>query len=75
MKAIFVSSTTIVLIIGYFYVYRYHYSVAFTNIKGTQNLLEVVREFEVERFPLVSTDKAVQPSNVKESVLVSRLHY
>jgi len=36
----------------------------FTNIKGTLRLLEVVREFEVDRFVLVSTDKAVRPSNV-----------
>jgi FlaA1/EpsC-like NDP-sugar epimerase len=35
-----------------------------TNIKGTQSLLEVVKEFEVERFVFVSTDKAVRPSNV-----------
>jgi len=36
----------------------------FTNIKGTHSLLEVVREFGVDRFVLVSTDKAVRPSNV-----------
>jgi FlaA1/EpsC-like NDP-sugar epimerase len=36
----------------------------FTNIKGTHSLLEVVKEFEVDRFVLVSTDKAVRPSNV-----------
>jgi FlaA1/EpsC-like NDP-sugar epimerase len=36
----------------------------FTNIKGTYSLLDVVREFEVNRFVLVSTDKAVRPSNV-----------
>jgi len=36
----------------------------FTNIKGTYSLLEVVKEFEVNRFVLVSTDKAVRPSNV-----------
>jgi FlaA1/EpsC-like NDP-sugar epimerase len=36
----------------------------FTNIKGTHSLLEVIKEFEVERFVLVSTDKAVRPSNV-----------
>lgn len=35
-----------------------------TNIKGTQSLLNVVKEFEVERFVFVSTDKAVRPSNV-----------
>ena len=36
----------------------------FTNIKGTHSLLEVVKEFEADRFVLVSTDKAVRPSNV-----------
>jgi len=36
----------------------------FTNIKGTYSLLEVAKEFEVDRFVLVSTDKAVRPSNV-----------
>jgi FlaA1/EpsC-like NDP-sugar epimerase len=36
----------------------------FTNIIGTHSLLEVVKEFEVDRFVLVSTDKAVRPSNV-----------
>jgi len=36
----------------------------FTNIRGTQNLLNAAKEFEVERFVLVSTDKAVRPSSV-----------
>jgi FlaA1/EpsC-like NDP-sugar epimerase len=36
----------------------------FTNIRGTYSLLDVVKEFEVDRFVLVSTDKAVRPSNV-----------
>jgi FlaA1/EpsC-like NDP-sugar epimerase len=36
----------------------------FTNILGTQRLLEIVKEFEIERFVLVSTDKAVRPTNV-----------
>ena len=36
----------------------------FVNIRGTQVLLEVAKEFEVERFVLVSTDKAVRPVNV-----------
>ena len=36
----------------------------FTNVRGTETLLGIVREFEVERFVLVSTDKAVRPTNV-----------
>lgn len=35
-----------------------------TNILGTQNAVEVAIENEVEKFTLVSTDKAVDPINV-----------
>ena len=35
-----------------------------TNITGTKYLVEFSKEFEVERFVLVSTDKAVRPVNV-----------
>ncbi len=35
-----------------------------TNIKGTRMLLETAHRYSVERFVLVSTDKAVRPSNV-----------
>jgi len=35
-----------------------------TNVTGTQNLLEVSKEVEVDRFVMVSTDKAVRPTNV-----------
>ena len=34
------------------------------NIRGTQNLMDVSKQFGVERFVLVSTDKAVRPANV-----------
>ena len=34
------------------------------NVLGTRNVVEVSNEFEVERFVLVSTDKAVRPANV-----------
>ncbi|MBP2676815.1 MAG: nucleoside-diphosphate sugar epimerase, partial [Deltaproteobacteria bacterium] len=35
-----------------------------TNVLGTRILAEVAAKFEVERFVLVSTDKAVRPTNV-----------
>ena len=35
-----------------------------TNIKGTLNLIQASENFNVERFVLVSTDKAVNPANI-----------
>ena len=34
------------------------------NISGTRNVVAIARQFEVERFVLVSTDKAVRPTNI-----------
>ena len=35
-----------------------------TNIYGTINLIDVAVDYNVNRFVLVSTDKAVNPSNI-----------
>lgn len=36
----------------------------FTNILGTKNVADLSRKYKAERFVMVSTDKAVNPSNV-----------
>jgi FlaA1/EpsC-like NDP-sugar epimerase len=36
----------------------------FNNIVGTKNIVEISRKFRIERFIMISTDKAVRPSSV-----------
>lgn len=43
---------------------QYPREAVLTNVFGTLNLIEMAREFAIEKFVLVSTDKAVHPVNV-----------
>ena len=43
---------------------HYPWKAVENNIKGTENLVEVADRFECEKFVFVSTDKAVNPTNI-----------
>jgi FlaA1/EpsC-like NDP-sugar epimerase len=43
---------------------RYPHKAIQANVFGTKNLAELAHQFQVERFVLISTDKAIDPSSV-----------
>ena len=43
---------------------KHPWEAVLTNIQGTLNLIDSAEDYSVDRFVLVSTDKAVNPSNI-----------
>lgn len=43
---------------------KHPWEAVLTNIQGTLNLIDAAEDYSVDRFVLVSTDKAVNPSNI-----------